>query len=748
MKGNFLKLLIFFLVLFISNLFLLKSGLWMHQDASYWYKTNEGALHAFYAQLLTFSNFDYYSGFDSGMLSFTKILTTGYSFLLFKLLGSSLSQITFILSGYILSFVSFYLFSTLFIKENGRRYVLSLAYAFNPLAFSLQGFSIILAGIPFYIYSIYKFYGKNDGYLKYLLLNIFSLFIIIVYIRFIEIAAIVIIPFLSFLFYRRTKIFLKKRSLLLLAVYVLAFLPSVFSFIAQRFENANTAFYYGELFKQSVSRVNMFDTFNLLQSFDLVLYDHVFYTICGIFFFVFITLLIIKQNAIKKSALLTFLVALLLVGFSLYGLFNIGGSGLYHALLKFFPFVTNAPSWSLYICVIPLLLIVGLTLQNRKTLYVTVFVYLIIAIFPLLNFGDMKLQKFDMSRLPAPYKSYFLNKFNGFPEATAYVPGICWRAEYMDVASIPTQCINSGVLYRPISYDNPRFISGEGFGLSEKISTANNLDNLRITSNLKNIIVARDIVVKKGPGGPLTGVKDLQKIKETNISFENNQLLNKISNENFIHYSYKDKKDYDFLLYSPQTVINSTNDFFSNSVDIEKRPVFVSKRLEVGQSVNVSYKISPLNSTRVLIKIKLTNEKPFALQFNQTFNNNWKLRWISQSEYKKEKCKSEESYKTTNNSRCQVNVSPLNLSDIKYLSYPAVSVTNHYIANMLNNMWYINPEQIQGKIEKSTEIYGVITYDKQIYFSWMILISLITVSVVVILVVVQEVTLKIRKYRL
>ena len=737
MKATSMKILGFLALLLVSNLFLLKSGLWMHQDASYWYRTPVESLHALYAQLLTFSNFDYYSGFDSGMLSYSKIITASYSFVLFKYFGSSLSQILFILSGYIFSFISFYLFSGIFEKERGRRYLLSLLYAFNPLSFSLQGFSIIMAGIPLFIFSFHAYLTNKEKIAKFLFLNILSLFIVIVYIRFVEIALIVILAFCLYLFRKEWHLLFRKRVPILLITYVLMFMPSIFSFISQRIENSDTVFYYGALFKESAASVSMANAFNLMQSFDLVLYDNIPYALCGIFMFVLLLLLLVKQNSAKKTSLQLFLISLSLLGISLYGLYNITGSHIYPVILKLFPFITNAPVWALYISLIPLLLLSNLLIVRRKIYTFVVFIYLAIAISPLLNLQDMKLQKFDMSQLPTAYKSSFLVNSFGFPEATSYIPGICWRAEYMNGRNIPTQCINSGIFYRPISYDNPRFISGEEFNLSKKLLSATNLGNLRITHNLKNVILAKDIVVKKGPGGPLTGEKDIQRITEIKKIIARDNNLNRQENVNFSHYSFLEKDNYDFFLYAPLKLVRG-QDIFGESVNIHERPVFTDEKMSIGQSPEVEYKASPLNGTKIFLKVKLADTSPFVLQLNQSFNRNWHLRWITKGEFEKEKCINENSYSITNNKRCQISIPPMSIGDGTYLLRQSLSENAHFKSNLLNNMWYIMPDKYADSVYDNDYLYAVITYDKQIYFSWMIVISLITGAVVVILVGVQE----------
>ena len=64
---------IFLILLFASNLFLLKEGLWLYQDQSSWIKNFMESNMLINSQIHSFSNSFYYLGFDQGIFAFNNI---------------------------------------------------------------------------------------------------------------------------------------------------------------------------------------------------------------------------------------------------------------------------------------------------------------------------------------------------------------------------------------------------------------------------------------------------------------------------------------------------------------------------------------------------------------------------------------------------------------------------------------------------------------------------------------------------
>ena len=154
---NLYKIIIFFIFLFFANLFLLQKGLWLYQDATYVYKNHEEVLRSLFTQFYLFSNSNYYLGYDVGLFGFNRIIPAFAGYIDYSIFNSVVAQIIYILSGYVIAFVSFYLFTGIFLKEKSSRYVSSLLFVFSPFFFSLlpEEQIYMYASTPLFLYSFY-----------------------------------------------------------------------------------------------------------------------------------------------------------------------------------------------------------------------------------------------------------------------------------------------------------------------------------------------------------------------------------------------------------------------------------------------------------------------------------------------------------------------------------------------------------------------------------------------------------------
>ncbi len=750
---NLIKVSFFLFIIFVSNFFLLRPGSWFFQDTSYWYKNYQELWSGLSLQLLPLLNNGYYLGYDVGLFGSTRIISVLLSFILFILFGSSLSQALFTIIGLVVSFFSFYFFSGILLENKNIRYVLSLLFTFSPLIISAEGYTVLFAGIPLFLYSFYKYFSKDDKTrFIYLLLNIIGSYLILSYIRYIEIGFIIILFYgIYFLLKKEINLSLKKIFYFVLA-YILLFLPSIFSLAAQLLEKSNTAFNYATVFANHSQFVNFINSFNYFYSFNVTPYENNYFFILGVITFIIIFVGLVRNK--KFSSLLILNLFIFLTGITLYGLNNIFNNFIFNKLITFFPLIVNGPYWAFFISSFSLPIIIGLVFgESKRLIYIISVFIIVISIIPFLNFNQFEFRKYKISDIPKPYLDYFVKPFYGIPEATQYIPGTCWRAEYMQKADVPTMCINFGLHYSPISFANPRLLSGKDYLLSVLLNNKTSLNNLRVTHNLKDIIVANDIVKTKGPG-PLTNNEDIRQIKEENIALSENSLLSLNPNPNFNFYYFKNKNDYDFYIYSPKTVVRklNLNDIFDNSLNIYDRPVVVdNNQINLNknyQSANISYKSDPLNSTKYYVKIADVDfNKPFLIQMNQSFNTNWKLYFSNESEFNQASCKDKwAKFSITNNNRCQYNDPIINLSDIKFLSRNPVAINTHFEGNFIGNGWVINPNNIPDNLKKNKDIYIVIVYEKQIYYSYAILIAGVFFILLIAASLLQEINSRLRKY--
>lgn len=733
---NYIKASIFILLLISANLFLLKDGYWFAQDTGFWPKNNQEALMMLIQQLRVFINFGYYLGFDQGLFNFTRIETTSFIAMLSYLFGFAGSQIVFILSGYILTFFSFYLFSGIFFSNKNARYVLALLYTFNPFSYTLQGYIFYSSTIPLFLYSYYKyFYSSKDTRLIYLLLNIFSAYLWVAYIRFLQGNFFVIIPYIVYLFFKHNKHLSIKKLVILSIAYIFLFSPSIYSVSAQLVEKSQTAFFYGNLLGKFVGKEEMIKAFNLFQSIGMDLYTGKIWIITGILFFLAIEFLIITLPKKHYNWFIGLNLVLILFSITLFRLDNITGDAVYLKLLPFFPFIINGSFFALFVLYLPSVVLIGLLTKDRvHYLYIFASLFIITAALPFLNLSDPQFKKVDLSVIPAPYHKYFIDPYPGIVEATYYYPDRSWRAEYMDKANIKYICFYFGLHYPYVIFDDPRLVTGDRFYLSQALYRQTDINNLRVTHNLKNIIVPNDAVNKK----------DIEIIKTAHQKFNNNLLLDSHVNENFTQYYFKDKDLYDFYIFSPSKILyrRSIDSLTDNSIQIQDKPVLLSPSSKIFsddiQSAKVAYKISPWEATKYYLHISnITSGKPFIIQLNQDFKSTWKIKLMDKKYFNNIKCISDwEIFPITNNERCQYNSNLLEIKDTELLVKQNAYDDNHIQSNFINNAWIITPKN-------NKDIYAVIIYEKQIYYTITIFIFGTTLAFLILFAIMQEV-----KYRL
>jgi hypothetical protein len=747
MINKWTKIGLLLILIILSNLYMLRVGTWFYQDTSYWYKNFQELLSGLYLQIVPMSDFGYYLGYDIGLFSFTRIISVLISFVLFIFFGYSSSQLLFTVFGLIISFVCFYLFSGLFSTNKNIKYSISLLYIFTPLIVSAEGYTPIFAGIPLFLFSFYKYFSKENRirYL-YLFLNIIAAYLIVSYVRYIEIGLIIITFYLVYFLLRRQIILSFRKIVLYFCLYFFLFLPSIYSLIAQFTEKSNTAINYGKVFGKFDQNVDFLQSFNYLYSFNVTPYDSKYLLLLGIIIFIIIFIGLVKNT--KRSYLLFLNLIIFIFGISIYGLSNIYGNLVFSKLITFFPLAVNGPYWALFISSFSIPIIIGIVFgENKKQFYFVTIVLVVLSIIPLLNINQFQFRKFQISKIPKPYYEYFIKPYGGIPESTHYIPGSCWRAKYMQEADVPTMCINYELRFSPASYTNPRFLSGKDFALSEKLENKNNtqFNNLRVTHNLKNIIVANDIVEAIGPNST-ENKEDIQIIREKNVEIGKNELLSLNSNPNFNHFFFTNKDNYDFYIYSPREVVfkEGLDSIFDNSLKIEDIPVVIDdKTIKLDdnyQGVKIEYKINPSNKTKYFIKIsEFDKAKPFLIQLNQTYNKNWKLKWINKSEFEDEKCTGDwEEFSITNNVRCLYDELIINLSDIKFIGKKTIPEEYHFQGNYIGNFWLVDPKDISQQKVTDDELFAVIIYEKQLYYSYAIAISLTTFIALVLLTVAQE----------
>lgn len=724
----------FILLLLLSNAFLFKVGLWLYQDQSFWFKNSLEAFTFLNTQFHLFNNLSYYLGYDQGILSANNIFLYSIFVGLVTVFGSSGSQLAVSLVSYIIAFFSFWAFASIFFKERKMQMALALLYTFNPLMYSFRGQGIIYAAAPLFVYSFYKFYVSKKFLGKFLLLTIIATLIWISNVRFLEANIFIIIPYLFFALFTTHEIRWRPRRLLIYFVSNLfIFSPVIYAFFTPFFQRSPSIFNYGTVLSSYVDKGTFYQVFNPFQSFNLILYDNRFYTLLGIGFFIVFLLFLLKYITQRISYFMVFNLALLVLGMAFFELGPLFGKYAYPFLIKIVPFLTNAPFYGLYIVAIPFIFLLGIIGTKQKKVFMSMAVFLIVfALLPLLNFSYFPLQKFSLAQLPPSYQQYFVAPYYGIADATDYIPFACWRADYMNQAKTPTQCINKGIQHAPIAADNPRTFYGEEYLLMKNMYLNPNIFNLRITHNLKTIIVAKDMV-EGVDAGPQYSSEDIIKTKQLDHKLQKEKGLSMESNPYFDVFSFINKNAYDFFLYSPQKVIikNDITSVFDNTLALHPRPVVLttteSKQLpkNIQQNVRIAYKQAPFDPTQYFVKFSnIGSDKPFLVQFTQAFKPAWMIVWVNKKEYESKKCIDKPiSFPLTNNSRCQYSSLLLDTSMLKYFGKDSVAPANHFQGNYVTNTWLIQPNTIPSYAKEGNEVYAVIIYKNQLYYILTLLFS-------------------------
>lgn len=751
-----MKIFLFLLLLTISNLFLFTKGLWFYQDQSFWSKNVLEAVLYLNTQLHAFTNFSYYLGYDQGILSANNIVVYIINLIFVYFMGAEGSQIIASLFGYILSFFSFYLFSSLFFKDKKVLFILSLIFTFNPLLYSFRGYGYIYSVAPLFMYSFYKYYFSNNHSGIYLLINLFSISLWLANVRFLQLNLFIIIPYLLYLWMAsKEKQINYKKLLSWLSIVLLICLPAIYMLVNPLFEKSLGIFNYGVVYNGFVGRGSFYEMFNPFQSANIFLYNAKVYILLGIFFFTLFLLFLIKN--IKKDISVFFVVNLviLILGMFFFEMGYIVGRDIYSLLIKIVPFLTNAPHYGLYIANIPMILLLGiLSRKNNNAFLIFTGFFIIISILPFLNLSNTSLKKFPIEKIPQTYTSYFIDPYNGIPESTHYYPYFCWKAEFMESASTPTQCFNRGIRYMPIVNDNPRVISGLEYKFFSDMYLNPNVNNMRITHNLKNVIVAKDIA-PGNEGGPLYSDSDKYKLIEINNHFMNNQEMAVKSNNNFAHYYYKDKSKFDFFIYSPQSIVirKDSNTLFDNSLEMSRLPVVFTEDKQIKniqKNITVDYKQSSFDTTKYYFRLSnVQNNDPILLHLTQSFKQGWSIIWLSKDEYDSVKCVTDYAvFPITNNKRCEYNAEIIDIGIIRFLLKNPLSNEYHMVGNYIANTWLINPQELPEYTKSERNLYGVLLYRNQIYYVIALISSSIVLLLILIYTLMQEVNnlIKYEKY--
>ncbi len=769
------KVFLFLLVSIISLSFLIfNSGIWAYVDTNSFFFYNLKWISLFQWLFSTLSNpvsilwASTTFGFDFSQrisgLYFTQWILTFLVIIFWQEWG-------FILNAFIYQlfwFISAYLFFTLFIDKKYAVYW-ALFYVFNYFMLWLIMQYTFFLSVPAFLLSVYAFYNiLMKKSIKYHLIFLICILFITAYPRTLGLFVISYLIFFLVSLLHLYKLYLKnwKKLLLLFFILTIISLPFVFSIIFPYI--SWDKIYSDGLFWYSLNNGNSYNYFkglwvaifwlNTIPSSNL-LQNKIWIFISSIFIILTIFLFLFKKKKNNIANILSiFLILLLWIKISPFLLSNDNFSLLTNKLI---PFLSVEYRW-IDILFVPLVaILISFTIfylkwnkfENFYKLFFIIVIFINVSPF---SFSNPKLNLIDYENIPKNYNDTFLSQ--EVKKQWSYFFPSEWYIYTKDLSYPIPFAYNSK--YQEIFSSNSRYNNKKQIDLRNKI---NNFSDFEITNienmlifNLKNIFIFNDIIEPESDQFDyMTQNWYVEKSKEIKSIIKwNPNLYTKQDNENFAQFGLKNDDKYEYKIYSPAKIILSEIDtFFENKIDIKTKPLLVDSKSfqkienienfqipKENQNIQISVKESVLNPTKHYIKLSnLDTSKPFLLQMNQTFGMSWKIKWVDKSYFDEKKCIDEyKSYEITDNSVCQYKSKLLELEDIRLLNKPEVNNKNHFEWNFVWNTWIVNPEDIPNEMKWEKELYAVIIYEKQIYYSYALIISWLTFLTLIILTIIQE----------
>ncbi len=776
--NNNMKIILFLFFLFSNAFLLFSEGYWLYLDTSF-YPINEYKIIDYFYMWFFWWNFDFWSIFWADSMSFYSTRLLNY---IIYFLPLEYIQIFFLTINYILVYV---LLKRNNIIVNNIMYII-VFILFNPISiyFFQESWFIFAYSSIFFILLWIHWYFKEKKYL-YLFLSWIWFYFLLSYTRITWLywLFLILIWFYYFSFIKDIFLNKKKELIIFIIFHLLIFTPFLFAFIFPYFNWDKE--YFSWLWNYASSHIQVWEwLYNLIQNswfwnafvikeitwnFAWEFQKTLFFEIYSVIFILGIFIYSLFINSRIKDKLVYYLswIFLFIIFINISPKF-IDKEIFIDIAYKYFPFIANNTNW-LFVLYIPILAyLLSFSLENTKKIFIrnilifsTIF-YSFLSIYPLIDYKDNpKLQTIDIKKdLPINYQNTF------YKESIEKNPSLFfpWAWLYFEWSPYPFEIWNN-TLYQTLFTNNSRIVNQKQADLNNIVNDLKEKNNIQNNSlfNLKNIFVFKDIRNAEPWQFDFYSTKDY--VWESKIyydKFKNNpNLYTKQDNENFAQFWLKDDDKYQYKIYSPANIIKSEIDtFFDNTIDINKKPVVIDSKSfhkpeiienfqipETNKNIQITLKEALLNPTKYYIKLSnLDTSKPFLLQMNQTFGMSWKIKWVDKKYFDEKPCIDEyKNYPITQNSVCQYKTKLLELEDIRLLNKPEVNNKNHFEWNFVWNTWLLNPEDIPNEMKWQKDLYAVIIYEKQIYYSYALIISWLTFFTLIILTLIQETRLFLKR---
>jgi len=752
-----------FFTLVACSFLLFQRGIWLYLDLNWWPKQSSEVELIFKKIISCWKTLSFY-GYDAFLPNFREILTTIASYSLNKLFNPEVAQILFYLLGYTIIYLGCIKVIRLFHsseKNNFLQIIIPCLYAFNPVAvYMVSQFTIFMAYafIPLFYFTLVSY--LHSGKLKYLFLNIISFWFILRYPR-----TGLEVVFLSFpiLILLRKHIQIK-RLIAYLFFYSWVFLGILYPILSGQmpevgfitFHEKKHLIYFFEALRHFQFLTNFMPREITTQSnFATSFYNTNVFFVSSFFFILTLLFLNLYYQKSKDSLHLfsligiTFCFALLIAGKILpEGLVKI-------TYLRLLPFLAFNIKW-IYI---PLAIFIILNFiclvksEFSKKIQLLIFLitvqYLVVSIMPLVLYhSNPKLHKIPLTSSWPP--SFGKISGNNFIKATWYYPNNIEGSLLFNGYSYPLYLIQN--LKFPFLFSrNPRAVNSYHLLLSKNLNNFSFLRNSFIFG-LSDIFVFRDIRNPKPHEFDFFPYKDYKgeaKMWEYLLKKDSKFAL-VTENEKFSLFTFKSELLYDFFIYNPIRVILSDDILILSKLDlrINKRPLILSTSSSNALSpfktldtdVKIEIKVPLNNPTKYYIKVS-NIDGSFLLHFNQTFSPYWKLFFINKEEYESVKPASKwEEFPLTNNKKCLYRDSLLGLENFK-IAFTKTSLPDkyHLNGNFIGNTFLITNQNVPREYKDSKELYLVLLYKPQIYYTLALLNAAFALVVLGFITFIQEI---------
>lgn len=763
-------------------LFILFTVWWYFNYGSWLYIDNKWLL--FFKHFGNDIGRDIFNSFSAGTYFWFDKTSTVWPRFINTYLAAEVNQFLMYIIYFAWSFVFSFLFLSRFLSKKSA-FLGGLLFTFNPVSIhflNYASFSFTYFSIASFLYWALRFLETKR--VLFLFIALLSLNFMFAYVRMagITLTVIFIVWIMNFKFIKYCILTRFKKSIIPLFILpVLVLLPFLvwhiyplvesepqnFKWVANYRDQTSQYSQYlfnkenNELFLEGIIPKSILDGFATdFQDSSLFIYYSIY----------FILLVLISGWVFIKNKTLFYNVLLWIVLF----LFFFKKSALFVSpelfekmVYKYYPFIAWEPDWIFVLFISFFCFLTAYTYSEiekkevKNLLFYSGIWYVILSLFPFLNWTSIWMQTVKQEDIPQTYIDTFQDSPYIYEAASFFPINDARKNGYVlpNWSPYPLR-LEYNYNYKNLLSSNYRVVNTKQSDLWGEISRTP-VKNSKIL-NQKNFFVITWVQNPEHRYYWYNNTKDIETAAQKQYeNFSNIEYLEKATeNEDFTIFRFDDADEYEFFIYSPWEIVytEDTESFFNEQLDFTKQPLIIDLnafssplfrgkyQLQIPSSnsnINVEYKKSYHNNTKYFVKLSnVDTSSLFMLQLNQTFDTNWKIKWIDKEEYEKYNCntQSERIFPLSNNSNCLLE-SDNYLSSIynyKYLNSKTIPSIQHFEGNLVWNSWLISPNDLREQDKWNSELYAVVIFEKQLWYIWSILISLWTLFALFILAMLQE----------